>query len=86
MTINLLYDYMVILKLILVTYIMEFLFIFNIYIEICFLNLYNKILDYIPFIDVNTTVFEDIALAKPKSHNFTTPLALIKIFYGFISL
>lgn len=36
--------------------------------------------------DVSTTVLVDIALANPKSHNFTTPLADKRMFCGFISL
>jgi hypothetical protein len=39
----------------------------------------------VPLIDVKTTVFKDINLANPKSHNLITPPALIRIFYGFIS-
>ncbi len=33
-----------------------------------------------PLMEVKTTVLEDMALAKPKSHNFTTPLALMRMF------
>ena len=37
----------------------------------------------VPLIEVTTSLLEDKALAKPKSHNFTIPLAEIRIFYGF---
>lgn len=34
----------------------------------------------VPLIECNTYVFVDIALAKPKSHNLTTPFADNNIF------
>lgn len=40
----------------------------------------------VPLMECNTWVLVDIALANPKSHNLTTPLADNKIFYGFMSL
>jgi hypothetical protein len=33
----------------------------------------------VPFMDVSIIVLQDIALANPKSHNFITPLAPIKM-------
>lgn len=36
--------------------------------------------------EVSTWVFEDMALAKPKSQSLTTPPWLIRMFCGFMSL
>jgi hypothetical protein len=40
----------------------------------------------VPLIDVSTTVFIDMARAKPKSHSLTRPCAPIRMFCGLMSL